>query len=107
MPPRFNFHTRHTDIDRRAVAPLLAADDSADGQVFPLLMAGEGRKVRICLLQGGKSLVMRLTELGLNQGCEVRVVQRQHGGLIVARGETRIALGGGMASKILVTEVEA
>ena len=74
---------------------------------FPLAMASEGSRVRVRLLQGGKSLVMRLTELGLNQGTELIVVQRQGGGLVVARGETRIALGGGMAAKILVTEVEA
>lgn len=70
---------------------------------FPLTMAGEGERVRIQSLQGGKGLAMRLTELGLNQGAEVRILQRQGGGLLVARGETRIALGGGMAARILVT----
>ncbi len=77
----------------------------ADAKPFPLIMAGDGERVRIRTLQGGKGLVMRLTELGLNQGTEVRVVQRQGGGLVVARGETRIALGGGMASKILVEAI--
>lgn len=74
-------------------------------KLFPLPMAGEGERVRIERLRGGKGLSMRLTELGLNQGAEVRVIQRQGGGLVVARGETRIALGGGMAMKILVKEV--
>jgi ferrous iron transport protein A len=77
----------------------------AASKPFPLIMAGEGERVRIQSLQGGKGLVMRLTELGLNQGTEVRIIQRQGGGLVVARGETRIALGGGMASKILVEGV--
>ncbi|MBK1716265.1 FeoA family protein [Thiocystis violacea] len=85
--------------------------DSTEGLVgsnsgtFPLTMAGEGEPVRIHSLRGGKGLVMRLTELGLNQGAEVRIVQRQGGGLLVARGETRIALGGGMAAKILVGRI--
>lgn len=69
---------------------------------FPLVMADEGAQVRIVALHGGKGLTTRLTELGLNVGSEVRVVQRQGGGLLVARGESRIALGGGMAAKIQV-----
>jgi ferrous iron transport protein A len=65
-------------------------------------MADEGTPVRIVALNGGKGLALRLTELGLNVGTEIRVVQRQGGGLLVARGESRIALGGGMAAKVLV-----
>jgi ferrous iron transport protein A len=68
-------------------------------------MADEGVPLRILALHGGKTLVMRLTELGLNVGAEIRVVQRQGGGLLVARGEARVALGGGMAAKILVAPV--
>ena len=69
---------------------------------FPLSMADEGAKVRIHTLRAGRALALRLTELGLNVGCEIRVIQRQGGGLLVARGEGRIAIGGGMAAKILV-----
>lgn len=65
-------------------------------------MADEGALVRIVALNGGRGLALRLTELGLNVGTEIRVVQRQGGGLLVARGESRIALGGGMAAKVLV-----
>lgn len=75
---------------------------SANAKAFPLSMASDGEQVRITQLLGGKGLAMRLTELGLNQGTEISVVQRQGGGLVVARGGTRIALGGGMAMKILV-----
>lgn len=81
------------------------AEQIAALKTFPLTMAGNDETVRIQSLQGGKGLMLRLTELGLNQGAELRVVQRQGGGLVVARGETRIALGGGMATKILVTAV--
>ncbi|QGU33617.1 FeoA family protein [Thermochromatium tepidum] len=74
---------------------------------FPLVLAREGQRVRIRTLHGGKGLARRLTELGLNPGTEVRVVARQGGALVLARGETRLALGGGMAVKILVEAVEA
>ena len=87
------------------LADALSQPEINHAKPFPLTMAGEGEQVRIQSLQGGKGLVMRLTELGLNQGTEVRILQRQGCGLVVARGETRIALGGGMAAKILVTVV--
>lgn len=69
----------------------------------PLMMADEGARVRIMALLGGRGLVLRLTELGLNLGAEIEVIQRQGGGLLIGRGESRIALGGGMAAKIMVT----
>lgn len=73
---------------------------------FPLAMAGEDSVVRIIALQGGTTLTKRLTEMGLNVGSEVRIRQRQGpGGLVISRGETRFALGFGMASKIIVCPV--
>jgi ferrous iron transport protein A len=65
-------------------------------------MADEGVEVRIVALRAGRGLDLRLTELGLNVGSELRVVQRHGGGLIVARGAGRLAIGGGMATKIMV-----
>lgn len=69
---------------------------------FPLAMAQEGERLRIHLLRGGKGLEHRLTSLGLNVGSELTVSQREGGNLVVLRGETRIALGAGMAHKIMV-----
>ncbi len=65
-------------------------------------MAQEGERVRIYLLRGGKGLEMRLTSLGLNVGSELVVSQHQGGNMVVLRGETRLALGAGMAHKIMV-----
>jgi ferrous iron transport protein A len=69
---------------------------------FPLATAEEREPLRIHLLRGGKNLEMRLTALGLNVGSELTVSQRSGGSLVVLRGETRIALGVGMAHKIMV-----
>lgn len=69
---------------------------------FPLALAQEGEPLRIHRLRGGKNLEMRLTALGLNVGSELTVSQRSGGSLVVLRGETRIALGAGMAHKIMV-----
>ncbi len=67
------------------------------------MMADEGARVRVVALNGGAGLDRRMTEMGLNVGAELVVRQRQGGGLVVMRGETRFALGGGMAHKIMVT----
>lgn len=80
---------------------------SSDAKRFALLVADEGQQLRIVALTAGRNLAHRLTELGLNIGSEVTVVQRQGGGLVVARGDSaaskgRIALGAGMAAKIQV-----
>ncbi len=73
---------------------------------LPLAMADEGVRVRIVALRGGAGLDQRMTEMGLNVGSELVVRERQGGGLVVSRGETRFALGGGMAHKIMVEKVE-
>ena len=80
----------------------LQSDDAPEQSAFPLAMAQEGEHVRITLLRGGQGLEMRLTSLGLNVGSELTVSQREGGNLVVLRGETRLALGAGMAQKILV-----
>jgi ferrous iron transport protein A len=80
----------------------MPASDSVEVKAFPLAMAQEGVKLRIHALQGGKGLEMRLTSLGLNVGSELVVSQHQGGKMVVRRGETRLALGAGMAHKILV-----
>ncbi|MCB8746462.1 ferrous iron transport protein A [Rhodoferax sp. U2-2l] len=72
---------------------------------FPLSMADLGAQVRIVALRGGAGLDRRMTEMGLNIGAQVRVLQQQGGGLVVMRGESRFALGGGMAHRVMVTPV--
>jgi len=79
--------------------------DGTDATPFPLAMAQEGERVRISLLRGGKGLEMRLTSLGLNVGSDLLVSQRRGNNLVVIRGETRFALGAGMAQKIMVVRL--
>ena len=69
---------------------------------LPLSMADEGLRVVIVALRGGAGLDRRVTEMGLNVGAELTVRQREGGGVVVMRGQTRFALGGGMAHKIIV-----
>ena len=74
-----------------------------DSPIFSLMHASEGDCLRVIALKGGATVDRRMTEMGLNVGAHIVVRQRQGGGLVVSRGETRFALGGGMAHKIMVT----
>jgi len=72
----------------------------------PLIRVEQGTLVRIVALMGGSGFNKRMAEVGLNVGAELIVHQFTGGGLVLLRGETRIALGGGMASKVLVVPVK-
>lgn len=75
---------------------------------FPLSDAPCGECLRLVSIEGGHMLRRRLAELGLNPGSELRVVQRQPGGplILAVKQDARMAIGRGMAHKIIVAEVE-
>ena len=75
-------------------------------EAYPLSMAAEGETVCVVAILGGTRMALRVAEMGLNVGCELVVRQRQGAGIVVGRGETRFALGGGMAHKILVARLQ-
>lgn len=71
---------------------------------FPLMLADEGKPVRIVALNGGREMDRKLTAMGLAIGSKVSIVSRHgQGRLVVAREDARIALGCGMAHRILVS----
>ncbi len=73
---------------------------------FPLGMAGEFEKVKIVSVHGGKLLTKRLASMGLVEDTEIQVLQKErNSGVVVLCGETRLALGMGMAHKISVIPV--
>lgn len=75
-------------------------------QGFPLAQAGDGEKVEIVAIEGGRGAHRRLSDLGLVRGQQVRIVARQPGSpVLVALGTNRIAIGFGLALKIRVLPV--
>ena len=72
--------------------------------IFPLSMATCDHCVRLVDISGSKKIRKRLAELGLNTGCELRVVQHHGGGPIIlaVKDDARMALGRGMAHHIMV-----
>lgn len=63
----------------------------------------EGESVRVQGIEGGQTFLSRLASLGFTPGVSLRVVQNVgRGPLIVNLRDTRVALGRGEASKIVV-----
>ncbi len=76
-----------------------------DALVEPLTPLGDlsvGATAEIVWILGGRGMVRRLVALGLRPGSTVTVLHQRGRGIVLSSGETRIALGGGVAEKILV-----
>lgn len=72
---------------------------------FPLAMVSVGEKVRLASVRGGEKLIHRLTALGLTPGVELSIIQDSGGPLLVSVRDSRIALGRGMAQKVMVSVI--
>ena len=73
--------------------------------VTPLATVPAGKKVRIVSLAGGRGMCARLTSMGLVPGSEIQVIRRgAPGPCIATAGNCRLAIGTGMAQKIMVSE---
>jgi ferrous iron transport protein A len=80
---------------------------SAGLGAFPLLLAAEGERVRVVGTGGGRGMDRKLADLGLVLGSELLIVRRTFdGAMIVARDDLRLALGAGIAHRVLVTRLE-
>lgn len=72
--------------------------------MVPLSLIDTGRKVRLHVVCAGRELSARLTSMGLVPGTELEVISKSaKGPLVVSVGDTRLVLGRGMVSKILVS----
>ena len=71
-------------------------------QTMELARAPQGARVRVIAVYGGPGLQRRLMEMGLVPGSIVEVVNNNRGPVIVRVRGVLIALGRGMASRIIV-----
>lgn len=69
-------------------------------QAVPLFDLVVGQRLRLVRVDGGQRLKRRLMALGLAVGGEAELVQRRPGGVVLARGGNRVALGEGVAHKL-------
>lgn len=70
---------------------------------MPLSMASVGQQARIEKITGKDEVHLHLKNLGFVPGAPVTVVSQLGGNLILSVMDARIALGKGMASRILVS----
>lgn len=69
----------------------------------PLNAVNEGADVVIRAFEGGHAFLARVAALGLVPGSEVRVLTNQgRGPVLLQVRDTRVAVGRGMANRILV-----
>ena len=61
-----------------------------------------GEAAHIAEIHGGRALTRRLLGLGLRVGSPVTVLHHRGQGVVLSNGETRVALGGGVAEKLWV-----
>lgn len=75
-------------------------------QLVPLTMVSSGRTVQLADVRCGWGLQRKLADMGLTPGLIFRVISSQMPGPVIidVRG-SRLALGHGMALRILVKEV--
>lgn len=61
-----------------------------------------GTLARIAEIRGGRQLTRRLLGLGIRVGSEVSVLYQRGSGVVLAKGDLRIALGGGITERLFV-----
>jgi len=72
----------------------------------PLSNIRRGETVQLVRIEAGRRLTRRLTELGLTPGVTIQVLHVNGGPILIAVRGTRLAIGRGMADKILVKTPE-
>ncbi|MFH1591599.1 MAG: FeoA family protein [archaeon] len=74
--------------------------------MMPLTMAVEGDTVVINFLDIGEHLRRRLIDLGMHDRATITVIKNDvFGSMIVSVKDSRLVIGRGQASKIMVTSV--
>jgi len=71
--------------------------------MMPLAMLRDGEGGRVVGVYGGRGLMRRLAELGFTRGERVKVLRSGPGPILVLVKGSRVALGHGVAMKILVS----
>jgi ferrous iron transport protein A len=75
--------------------------------LMPLANLPVGSHARIEQLLGGRQMTRRLLSLGLRVGAELDVLQQRGRGVVVASHGVRVALGAGVAEKLLMLPLDS
>jgi ferrous iron transport protein A len=81
-------------------------ETSTSEELIALARLPTGSCARIKRIMGGRHLIHKLLSLGLRVGSEIELIQRRGGGVVVANQGARVALGAGVAEKLLMLPLE-
>ncbi|MES9837639.1 MAG: FeoA family protein [Candidatus Thiodiazotropha sp.] len=81
-------------------------DPAIPEELISLARLPTGCRARIKRISGGRHLVHRLLSLGLRTGSEIELIQRRGAGVVVANKGARVALGAGVAEKLMMQPLE-
>jgi ferrous iron transport protein A len=75
-------------------------------KLINLIEVASGKNVLIVKIEGGKSFLEKADSLGLRLGVKIKKLSTQmmHGPVTIQVGSSKLALGRGMAGKILVSD---
>lgn len=76
------------------------------GLEVPLSEASEDKMYRVLRILGGKNLQYRLSSLGINKGAVIKVIYHRKEPIVISVGDSLVALGYGLARRILVREID-
>ncbi len=79
-------------------------DEDLNRDLVLLSSLGEGEVGTIHSILGRTGMINRLAAMGLAPGAEVKVLRNSWGPVIVLTANTRVAIGRGQASKILIAK---
>ncbi len=83
------------------MSKLLEKSSANAKKLMPLSFLSEGEKGTVVELRGGKTFQEKMFSMGINPGIRVEVISGTPGrALLVIAGESRLALGYGLAQKI-------
>ena len=68
----------------------------------PLTFVSPGQEVTLIDILGGRGIRSKLYSMGLIPGVKLTVLGKRGGPIMIAVNDTRLALGFGMAKKIMV-----
>ncbi|VAW50995.1 hypothetical protein MNBD_GAMMA05-2350 [hydrothermal vent metagenome] len=71
-----------------------------------LLKLQNGRSGRIASIEGGKQMVRRMLSLGLRVGTVINMLNHRGNSVVIQNKGTRVALGPGIAEKLLIEPLE-
>lgn len=75
-------------------------------KAIPLAELATGDHATVIALRGGGEFQERMISMGVFVGCKVGVLIAGDGGrMVLVTGDTRIALGHGMAEKVMVRQL--